>query len=542
MPGYLETVLDWILRGVVLLFGAGALIALARWVRQAIRERRERWAIRIALGMLLMSGVYAWGHARLLWNAEKIEEGRMAWRRYGDPREAERNRAELRGWIYDCTGEDANALARYGVRDGEVQRIYPLGEAGANLIGGGTGAEDRDYTVERLFARQLRAPSRFAEQSELHPVGTDLRLTLCAEPTREAWRLLSATGRDGAVIIQDVQTGAIVAYAATGRAADAPFGIKRYAPPGSVFKLAVAALWWESGQADTRMPCPPYIQTGNARIRNFESHEYASITIPTGMLTVSCNTAAVQMALDLRERLGVEAFRDAYTRFGFVPYSEGLPSAPEDGFWNTGNPAWAERMTPPPVRIRFAPRFTAHEWGQIAIGQGPVDVTPLGISRFMQAIGNNGVMLDPTLEWERLEERGEGRRIMQQSTSQKLQQAMLTVVDTGTAQVAKGRLVGTGWDLGGKTGTADVAGAPAPDGWFAGLMYGPDRKARYTVVVYLRRGGQGGRNPARIAGEMTRWMSRSPQFMTPGAGEGQGGAEGQRSTPERGVAARTGGR
>jgi len=517
----LETVLDWILRGVVIAFGAGALVALARWVRAAVRERRERWAIRLALGMLLLSLLYAWGHARLLWNREEIEAGRMAWRRYGDPREAERNRAELRGWIYDCTGEDANALARYGVRDGEVQRIYPLGEAGANLLGGGAGAEVRDYTVERLFAAQLRRPRDFAEQSQLHPVGTDLRLTLCAAPTREAWRLLSATGRDGAVIVQDVQTGALVAYAATGRAEDAPFGIKRYAPPGSVFKLALAALWWENDVPETRMPCPPYIQTGNARIRNFESHEYASITIPTGMLTVSCNTAAVRMALDLRERLGVEAFRDAYERFGFMTYAEQAPTEDDEPFWNSGNDAWTRRMTPPPVRVRFATRFTAHEWGQIAIGQGPVDVTPLAISRFVQAIGNNGVMLPPTLEWERIEARGEGRRIMRETTSQKLQQAMLTVVDSGTAQVAKARLVGTGWDLGGKTGTADVAGAPAPDGWFAGLMYGPDRRARYSIVVYLRRGGQGGRNPARIAGEMTRWMSRSPQFTTPGTGEGE---------------------
>ena len=108
--------------------------------------------------MLVLALLYAWGHARLLWNAEEITGGRMAWRRYGDPREAERNRGDVRGWILDCTGEDDRALARYGLREGEVQRIYPLGEAGANLIGGGTGAEDRDYTVERLFARQLREP------------------------------------------------------------------------------------------------------------------------------------------------------------------------------------------------------------------------------------------------------------------------------------------------------------------------------------------------------------------------------------------------
>jgi hypothetical protein len=514
----LETVLDWVLRGVVIAFGAGALIALARWVRAAIRERRERWAIRLALGMLILALVYAWGHARLLWNANEITEGRMAWRRWGDPREAERNRGDVRGWVLDCTGEDARALARYGLRDGEVQRIHPLGEAGANLVGGGTGAEDRDYTVERLFAGHLRRPISFGEQSELHAVGEDLRLTICAEPTREAWRLLSATGMNGAVIVQDVQTGALVAYAATGRAEDPPFGIKRYAPPGSVFKLAVAALWWEHDIPDTRMPCPPYIQTGNARIRNFESHEYESITIPTGMLTVSCNTAAVRMALEMRQRLGAEAFRDAWQRFGFVTYSSGLPSTSPDEFWNTANPAWAERMTPPPVRVRFAPRFTAHEWGQISIGQGPVDVTPLAISRFLQAIGNNGVMLPPTLEWEQLEKRGEGRRIMKATTSRKLQQAMLTVVDSGTAQSAAPRFAGTGWDLGGKTGTADVANAPRPDAWFAGLMYGPDGRARYTIV-YLQRGGQGGRIAAPIAGEMTKFMSRHPQITTPGSGE-----------------------
>ncbi|HEX5871801.1 MAG TPA: penicillin-binding transpeptidase domain-containing protein [Longimicrobium sp.] len=519
MPPYLDTVLDWILRGVVIAFGVGALIALARWVRAAIRERRERWAIRLALAMLVLAAVYTWGHARLLMKAEEITEGRMAWRQYGDPREAERNRGDVRGWILDCTGEDERALARYGLRDGEVQRIYPLGEAGANLVGGGANAEDRDYTVERLFARHLREPIKFAEQSELHAVGKDLRLTLCSAPTRAAYQLLDATNLNGAIIIQDVQTGAVVAYASSGDADDPPFGIKRYSPPGSVFKLAVAALWWENDLPDTRMACPPYIQIGNARIRNFESHEYESITVPTGMLRVSCNTAAVRMALDMRERLGVEAWRDAYQRFGFVTYSGRPPGTPERDFWNTENGAWSERMTPPPVRVRFAERFSQHEWGQIAIGQGPVDVTPIAVSRFMQAIGNNGVMLPPTLEWEQLEKRGAGQRIMRETTSRKLQKAMLTVVDSGTAVAAQARFAGTGWDLAGKTGTADVANAPRPDAWFAGLMYGPDGRARYTIVVYLQRGGQGGRVAAPIAGEMTKFMSQQPQMVTPGSGE-----------------------
>jgi hypothetical protein len=502
----LETALNWVLRAALLAFGAGALIALLRWMGQAIRERRERWAIRLAIGMLMFAAIYAFGHARMLMQAEELEEGRMAWRRFGDPRESERNRGEVRGWIMDCTNEPANALARYGVRDGEVQRVYPLGEGGANLIGAG-GDDDRDYTVERVFARHLRKPLNFAEQGQLHPVGTDLQLTICSAPMRRAWSLLQQTGLNGAIIVQDVNTGALVAYAATGKADEPPFGIKRYAPPGSVFKLALAALWWDNNLPDMQMGCPSEIQVGRARIRNFESSSYPSLQVPREMLRYSCNTAAVQMANYARQRLGPEAFHDAYKRFGFLTYSEGPPSAAEKGFWNTENEAWAERMTPPPSRVRLLQRFNQHEWGQIAIGQGPVDVTPLSVSRFIQAIGNGGMMLPPTIEADRLNDLPEGTRVMKQTTSQKLMQSMLLVVDSGTAASAQPRLAGTGWDMGGKTGSADVAGRPRADGWFAGLMFDPERRPRYTVVVYLQSGAPGGRIPAAIGAEMTRFMA-----------------------------------
>lgn len=518
----LTTLLDWILRAILVAFGAGAALALARWVRTAAGERRERWAIRIAFAMLLLGAVYTGGHAWLLYNAEALEAGRMAWRRWGDPREAERNRGEVRGWILDCTGDPRNALARYGVREGAVERVYPLGEGGANLVGGGEGAEERDFTVERVFASRLRQPRDFVEAGELHPVGTDLELTLCSGPTRHAWELLRATGMQGAVVVQDVATGALVAYAATGAPDEAPYGIRRYAPAGSVFKLALAAIWWENGLGDVQMPCPSEIQVGRARIRNFESGSHGSIQVPREMLKYSCNTAAVQMALTARERIGAEGFRDAFQRFGFTVYDDRPPAAEERDFWNTGHAPWSRRMTPPAIRVRVLPRFNAHEWGQIAIGQGPVDVTPIGVSRFVQAIGNGGTMLPVTLERDRLGEVGEGRRIMQEATSQRLQQAMLTVVDSGTARSAQPRFAGTGWDLGGKTGSADVAARARADGWFAGLVYGPDRRARYTVVVYLRSGAPGGRLPSGIAGEMVRYLAANdPAAAAAPEGEGE---------------------
>lgn len=513
----LETLLNWGLRAVLLVVGAGAFLALLRWVRAAVRERRERWAVALGIGMLLLAGVYAAGHARLLADRENIEAGRAQWARFGDPRLAELNRAEVRGWILDCTGADSLALARYGVRDGEVERVYPLGAGGANLIGGGDG-EPRDFTVERLFAERLRRPRGLGEAAQLHPAGTDVQLTLCQGLTRRAWSLLRETGRPGAVVMQDVRTGAVVAYAATGGPEDAPVGIRRYAPPGSVFKLALAALWWDSGQPDERMPCPAEIQvTPRARIRNFESRPYPELEVPRGMLRVSCNTAAISMAFALRERLGPDAFVDAYRRYGFLPYDGRPPAAYPQPFWNTANEAWERRMSPPPARIRIRERFDAFEWGQLAIGQGPVDVTPIAVSRFVAAIGNGGVMVPPTIEADRVGE-GDTVRIMQPATAARLREAMRAVVDSGTARSAGVRIASLDWDLGGKTGSADVArrGAPA-DGWFAGLMFDANGRPRYSVVVYLQGGAPGGRLPAGVAAELTRHVARTEPAPAAGA-------------------------
>jgi membrane peptidoglycan carboxypeptidase len=501
-----DSVLNWVLRGILLAFGAGALLGMLAWLRSAFRGG-ERWAVRLGIGMMLLAGLYAWGHTRLLAHRDEIEEGRLQYAKYGDPRQAELNRAEVRGWVLDCTGRDSAALAGYALTGGEVQRLYPLGEGGANLIGGGDSAEVRDYTVERTFAQHLRKPQGFRESTELHPAGTDLKLTVCSDATRQAWRLLKATGRQGTVIVQDVRTGALVAYAATGTASQPPYGIKRYSPPGSVFKLVLAAVWWDHGMGDRMMSCPPYITVSGKKIRNFESHEYASLEAPRGMLIVSCNTLAIQMALMERDQLGPEVVGRQFRSFGFIPYSDRAPRDTAQDFWSTSSPAWARRMTPPPSRVRFAARYSPFEWAQIAIGQGPVDVTPIGVSRFIQAIGNGGVMMQPTIEADRVPERPEGRRVMKPETAARLLDAMIGVVHKGTAISVAPMLEGTGWDLGGKTGTADIRRGAVPEGWFAGLIVGPDRKAKYTVVVLLHQGGQGGRLPAGVAAGMVRYFA-----------------------------------
>lgn len=505
----IHLLLGWLLRGIYLAIGLGAAIWIFHWVRTEWRDAQERWPLRIALGMLVLAGVYAAGHARLLAQRESIEDGRVAYVRYGDPRLAELRRAEVRGWILDCSGTMEDALALYRARDGVVERAYPLGEAGANLIGGGADSGERDFTVERLFSDHLRQARGLSELGALHAAGTDLRLTVCSPLTARAWSLLRETGHPGAVMMQEVSTGAVVAYAATGGPDQPPLGLHQYSPPASVFKLALAALWWEHELPDTVLGCPSSIQvTPRATIRNSEVFSIPSVTAPTEMLVFSCNTTAVQMAGIARERLGEEPFIRAFQRYGFATYTDDAPGGFQADFWHTASEDWADRMSPRPARIRIGAETGPAEWAQIAIGQGPVDATVAHISRFLQAIGNDGVMLPPSIEWEMREEVIDdaddlGQRVMTAETARRLRATMLEVVDRGTGRRGGAVVESTGWDLGGKTGTAQVPRAP-DNGWFAGLVHAPDGTPRYTVVVFLRGGGPGGRQPATIAGGMAR--------------------------------------
>src|SRR5690606_1138636 len=138
-----------------------------------------------------------------------------------------------------------------------------------------------------------------------------------------------------------------------------------------------------------------------------------------------------------------------------------------------------------------------------------------GISRFIQGIANDGVMLRPRFEFDLVGE-GRGTRIMSEETAQRLQRDMRLVVEEGTGRAAGAPIAGTGWTMGGKTGTAQVAGR-ADNGWFAGILFGPDGEPRYTIVSFLEGGGPGGAGPATIAGQVARELTELEFDFTEGS-------------------------
>ena len=66
---------------------------------------------------------------------------------------------------------------------------------------------------------------------------------------------------------------------------------------------------------------------------------------------------------------------------------------------------------------------------------------------------------------------------------------MCDALQRGTAKAIATALAGTGWKISGKTGTGSALApiGPESDGWFAGLIFGPQGKARFTIATFITR-------------------------------------------------------
>ncbi|HEX7294763.1 MAG TPA: hypothetical protein VF251_03350, partial [Pyrinomonadaceae bacterium] len=62
------------------------------------------------------------------------------------------------------------------------------------------------------------------------------------------------------------------------------------------------------------------------------------------------------------------------------------------------------------------------------------------------------------------------------------------------------------WQIGGKTGSGPLTVGPQSDGWFAGLIFDPKGNARFTVATFVRHGGPGGGNAAKLSVELARFI------------------------------------
>ena len=314
---------------------------------------------------------------------------------------------------------------------------------------------------------------------------------VCEAANERALELMQRSHLEAIVVVQDVSTGGLVAFAASDRER---LDVTTPVLPLSTVKLLVAAMWWDHEQAS------------NLKLEN--SERLLADAIISGN-----DNAGRSIASALRKALGTETVLKDLEQYGFPKQARGAAGKKDGTFWAEVPPQWKERLTPAAASHSLGKETPLKDWEDtLSLGEERFVVTALHLSRFLQAVGNGGVMLPPvasdtTRPGSMIP--ATGTRVISETAALKLQAAMRGTVERGTAKSAAPILAGTGWSMGGKTGTGPGPEGPNPnsDGWFAGLIFDPQGKARFTVATFVRHGGLGGGNAARISAELARFLS-----------------------------------
>lgn len=364
----------------------------------------------------------------------------------------------------------------------ESHRYYPEGSTGAQLLGFVGYAEEEKtgrYGLEGFFNEELSgsAGSLRAERSANGSLiiindrefnepknGSDLILTINRSVQFTACQKLSAAalrhGADsGSVIVMDPKTGAIIAmcswpdYDPNNYSQEEDISVfnnpavfDQY-EPGSIFKVFTMAAGIDQGKVT---PETVYNDQGSVKIAgwpkpiknsDFDTHGgHGQVNMLT-VLELSLNTGSIFVM----QKTGVEIFADYVKKFGFGEKT-GI-ELPGEG---SGNISSLERKVIRPIEAATA-----------TFGQG-ITVTPLQMISAYAAIVNGGILMKPYVVSEIVSPDGARtktqprpiRRVISERTALLLSGMMVRVVDGGHATKAGV----PGYYVGGKTGTAQVAG------------------------------------------------------------------------------------
>lgn len=248
--------------------------------------------------------------------------------------------------------------------------------------------------------------------------------------------------------------------------------LRQPVPPGSTFKLVVAAAALENGlysSVDERTDSPdPYVLKGTStELKNESSTAPCENATLRTALRYSCNTVFAKAAADL----GADKLREQAEKFGFNEKQQDVPVRASES--------------------NFPKKMDDAQTGLSGIGQYEVTATPLQMGMVTQAIADDGVLRAPNMVssvqdsgGEELETPGASgaKRVMDKGSAEQLQSAMQTVVETGTGSNARI----PGMTVGGKTGTAQhgVDNSGTPYAWFNSFAKNSaGKKVAVAVVV-----------------------------------------------------------
>jgi cell division protein FtsW (lipid II flippase) len=351
------------------------------------------------------------------------------------------------------------------------------------------------YTVHRDYRELLpvlrhRYEPAHAAVVALRTRPRDLQLTLDADLQIRVSAIVAnyarkAQGKAAAVVL-DPDSGAILASASYpwpsmegSNVENDPESLldrARYGayPPGSTFKLVVAAAALRQGASGGRYTCVrlPDGRVG-ARIDGWsrpvrddvrDSRPHGTIAMHDGLVH-SCNAYFAQLAV----RLGPEPLVDLANRLRITLTAD------------------TDRVTG--VRGTLP---------QVGYGQAQVIASPLRMATVAAAIADDGVLRQPYVDVTQAPKPGARLdSILDPSAARLLATYMRDAVVNGTGQSLRGHPS----QIAGKTGTAEIAGRPS-HGWFIGFGPSGSAKKRIAFAIVIEHAGYGGITAAPAAGEI----------------------------------------
>ncbi len=385
----------------------------------------------------------------------------------------------------------------------------------------GAQQEEVDAHGRRISVLERTAPE----------MGKQLQLTINAKIQQAAAKALGK--RTGAVVVMDVQSGAVIALLSkpgyntnrfiTGletkqwqawlndprkpllnRATQAAY------PPASTFKLVsgLAGLRQRAALATGTTTCEGAVELADRKLRCWKRKGHKKLGMHRALVE-SCDV----YFYELGDQLGMASISDEAERWG-LGQKTGIALSPESrGTIPTHQPNMMEAIRQAGAHKRM--KWFRGETMITAIGQGTLTVTPLQMARLATAVANGGRVLKPKLIV------GAETRVLhqvdvQEDDLQRIRDAMFDVVNTphGTAYWP---MRGLPWKAAGKTGTAQVIAmsqdddeqkaAPEYDrhkdhAWFMG--YAPFEQPKIAFAVFVEHGGHGGSAAAPVAAAVIR--------------------------------------
>ncbi|WP_084104254.1 penicillin-binding protein 2 [Demequina sp. NBRC 110056] len=397
----------------------------------------------------------------------------------------------------------------YGIdREPVTERFYPNGDIAGNIVGFVGGREDKQGVnwglagIEASYEDELLGtpgsltyerggggtviPTGVLEEEPAVP-GSKVVLTIDRDiqyyaQERLAQALSESGSSAGIVMMQDVQTGEVLALADSGSVDPNDPGstpasrrgssaVEDVFEPGSTAKIITMAAALEEGLATpTSRYVAPYQYTTDNNQTFKDSHEHADEKLTlSGILVSSSNTGTIQVGEDLTEEQRYQYLSD----FGFGQRTGvGLPTE-SAGILHPWQ-KWDGRT----------------EWA-VLYGQG-VSVTALQTSQVYQTVANGGVRIAPSLvkglqqpDGTLVEsEAAEPVEVISEDTADQLMLMLEDVTESGTGGMAKI----DGYRVAGKTGTAQAVGS---DGQlsriiasFVGVAPADDPRIVVSVILF----------------------------------------------------------